>query len=140
MTTSTTATPIVALYLDAWLSSPAMIQVIERCRDLGAHLLCLAPRPGKIAVSRIEPHLRELERARIHWSVRACEDDLETELDALPALAQLICTDNSALARHPGSLPAPLVILCNPPAPVRQPADEPAPAIDWLAPRLHRGF
>ena len=132
--------PQVGLYLDAWLSKPAMAQVIAVCRDLGARLLCLAPPPGKIAVARLEPHLGALAQSPVEWSVQAFDSGLETGLDAVPGLIRLVCADTSALARYRGALPAPLVILCNPPDTLKPARQAPETHVDWLAPRLHRGF
>lgn len=140
MTTALAHPPQVALFLDAWVSRPAMGQVIELCRDLGARLLCLAPPPGKLAVSRLEPHLDALAHARVEWSILGYESEVGAGLATLPGLARLVCADGSALARYRGALPAPLVILCNPPETRPMARAVPDPVVDWLAPHLHRGF
>lgn len=127
------AAPVV-LYLDTWISPELLDHVVARCRERGSALLCLAPPPHPLAVSRLEPRLAALEAAGIAWSLRAVPAGVELP----PAAELLVCAEGSALARHPGPLPAPLLILLNPAS--RALRGEPAAAPDWLAPRLHRGY
>lgn len=140
MARASNLTPRVALYLDTWLSRELMAHVLEQCRDLGASLLCLAPPPGNLAVSRMEPHLGALDRAGIEWQMQAVDGELGAGLPDLPGITQLVCGSRSALAHHRGPLPVPLLILLNPePVPARA-KPEPERTIDWLAPRFNRGY
>lgn len=130
----------IGLYLDTYLSPALMAHVVELCRDLDAGLLCLAPPPGNLAVSRLEPHLAALACTGVEWEMRPVAGEVGRDLAGLPEMLRLVCEGGSALGRHRGALPAPLVILLNPVTPLSRPQARPAPEIDWLAPRLHRGF
>lgn len=132
--------PRVAFYLDTFLSRPLLAHVVGLCRDLGADILFLAPPPGDLAVARLEPHLAALEEAGVEWEIRPIDSVSGNGLANPPEVVQLVCESGSTLARYRGALPAPLLILLNPETPFYRPKAGPLPEVDWLAPRLHRGF
>lgn len=136
--------PQVALALDAPLEHALMAHVIELCRERRASLLCLAPPPQALAVSRLEPHLASLARSGVTWAVLPCADTLEdalpTLLDERPGIELLVCDSRSALARSPVAGAVPTLILLARDALPRRPAAGAPRQPDWLAPRLHRGF
>jgi len=130
--------PIV-LYLDRELSRPLMRHLIQRCLEADAALVCLAPPPGPLAITRLEPHLGALEAAGIDWRVWPTSGDVVADIAAVPAARLLVCAEGSALADLSDNLPAPLLILLNPP--LVSPLDEAEPApVNWLAASLHRGI
>lgn len=130
--------PIV-LYLDRELSRSLMRHLVQRCHEAGAALVCLAPPPGPLAIARLEPHLGALEAAGIDWRVWPASGDIIADIAALPAARLLVCAEGSALADLSDNLPAPLLILLNPPP--ASPLDTAEPgAVNWLASSLHRGI
>lgn len=130
----------VAMYLDTYLSRELMAHVIEHCRELGAGLLCLAPPPHNLAVSRLEAHLGALTKAEVEWEIQGIECEHADPFRELDGVVLLVCESGSALARHRGALPAPLLVLLNPEPRTARHRAEPEPTVDWLAPRYNRGF
>ncbi len=130
----------VALYLDTPLSRDLMAQVLEHCRTMKASLLCLAPPPRHLAVSRLEPHLGALAETQIEWDIQGIENDQANPFRDLEGIALLVCDGASALARYHGALPAPLRVLLNPETRIAHNPLRPEITVDWLAPRFNRGF
>lgn len=140
MSLATTPAPHVALYLDTYLSRELMTHVIERCQELGASLLCLAPQPRNLAASRLEPHWGALARTEVEWDIQGIESDQAEPFRDLDGIVLLVCESGSALTRYRGALPAPLLILLNPESRVASKQPPPELKVDWLAPRFNRGF
>jgi hypothetical protein len=139
MSLATTPAPRVALYLDTFLSRELMAHVIERCRELGASLLVLAPQPRNLAASRLEPHWGALAQTDVEWEIEGIESDQANPFRDLDGIVLMVCEGGSALARYRGALPAPLLVLLNPETRAARNRPEPELAVDWLEPRFNRG-
>jgi hypothetical protein len=145
--------PQLALYLDTALPRALTRQLVELCRRQDSRLVILAPPPGDLAVSRIEPSLSALTRAGIEWEIVTVEGDPAVAVPELlrrrPAISMLVCDHRSALthalyqggARAPGKSPVPLLVMLIPePELARGERAAPEREVDWLEPRFHRGF
>jgi len=140
MSPAATPAPRVALYLDTYLSRELMAHVIERCRELGASLLCLAPPPRNLAAARLEPHWGALAETEVEWEIQGIESDRAEPFRDIDGIVLLVCESGSALARYRGKIPAPLLILLNPQMSLSGSKPRAMATVDWLAPRLHRGY
>lgn len=142
-------TPQLALYLDTDPTRDFMAYIVDLCRNKGARLVCLAPPPLDLAVSRLEPHLGYLEQAGIAWEILPADANPEANLPPLfrqrPGMILLACDSRSRLARRWDSaslagLHVPLLILLGRDSETVHAEPDGGAAPDWLAPRFNRGF